>query len=218
MDEASKGVIDALSSHERREQAKRERELAREHKEAFQQEKARKKQNFWIIVALLVIVAFAAGIWWLYTHKPETYTDREVHWHAYIDINICGEKVELPCNVETPGIVHGGKFCGEHLLHHHYDNILHIEGLIRKKEDIALGRFFDLIGVPFSAEKILDKQNGDLCPDGRPGKWKMYVNEQPRTDFRDYVPFAVADARKQVIKLVFEPEGGMTADNTNKSS
>ena len=96
-------------------------------------------------------------------------------------------------------------------MHTHDDNTLHIEGLIQKKEDIVLGLFFDVIEVPFDKDRIMDVKNGDLC-DGKPGVLKMYVNDQPRTDFRDYVPVAVEDARKQVIKLVFEPEA--SANNT----
>ncbi len=209
-DDGSKEVLNALSGHEKREQARKAKEEAREEKETAQQEKEKKKSYFWIAVTVIALAVFASVIVWLYTHKEETYTDREVHWHAYFDITLCGKKVDLPCNVETPGIVHGEKFCGEHILHHHYDNTAHIEGLIRKKEDIALGKFFDKIGVPFDKDRIMDKKNGDLC-DGKPGVLKMYVNGQPRTDFRDYVPFAVQDARKQVIKLVFEPEGGLAA-------
>ena len=214
-DDGSKEVLDALTGHERREQARKAKEEAHHQKEVVMEEKEKRKQNMWVIITLLVIIAFAAGVWWLYANKPETYTDREVHWHASFDIILCGKKVDLPCGVETPGIVHGEKFCGEHAMHHHYDNVAHIEGLIQKKEDIALGRFFDIIGVPFDKDKIMDKKNGDLCPDGRPGVLKMYVNDQPRTDFRDYVPFAVQDARKQIVKLVFEPEGGMAANTTN---
>jgi hypothetical protein len=211
-DDGSKEILNALTSHEKREQQRKAKEEAREEKETAQAEKAKKKNYFWIAATLIAIVAFASVVVWLYTHKEETYTDREVHWHAYFDITLCGKKVDLPCNNEGKGIVHGEKFCGEHALHHHYDNTLHIEGLIRKKEDIALGKFFDIIGVPFDKDRIMDKKNGDLC-DGKPGVLKMYVNDQPRTDFRDYVPFAVQDARKQIVKLVFEPEGGMQAEN-----
>ncbi len=215
MDEAEKQVLGALTSHQKREQQKKEREEAKEHKETEKEMKERKKNYLWISITILVLIAFAIGVGWLYTHRTETYTDREVHWHASVDVTICGEHKDLPCGKETPGQVHGEKFCGIHEMHHHYDNVIHIEGLIQKKEDIALGRFFDIIGVPFDKDKIMDKKNGDLC-DGKPGKLKMYVNGQPRNDFRDYISFATADPRKQVIRLVFEPEDA--GDVTNSSS
>jgi hypothetical protein len=201
-------VIAALSAHEKREQQRKAKEEARTEKEEEKELKQRKKNYFWMAVTIIVLIAFAGVVGWLYTHKKEMYTDREVHWHAAVDLTICGEHVDLPCNVVSEGTVHGKNFCGEHLLHHHYDNVIHIEGQIEKKEDIALGKFFDIVGIPFDKDKILDKKNGDLC-DGKPGVLKMYVNNQPRTDFRDFIPAAVEDARKQVIRLVFEPEEGM---------
>lgn len=214
MEEAEKEIISALSTHEKREQAKQAREEARQEKDLQQEVKEQRKQYFWIAFTLVLLVAFAVAIWYFYTHRQETYTDREVHWHAYFDITLCGKKVDLPCNKETPGIVHGENFCGQPMFHHHFDNTVHIEGLIKKKEDIALGKFFDIIGVPFDKDKIMDKKNGDLC-DGKPGVLKMYVNDQPRTDFRDYVPFAAQDARKQIVKLVFEPEEGIAANQSS---
>ncbi len=204
--EGEKEVLNALSGHQKRAQHKKVREEAHERKDEEHDLKQRKKNYFWIIITIIAIVGFAVIVMWLYKSKPQMYTDREVHWHAAVELSICGEKIDLPCGKETPGTVHGKDFCGEHIMHHHFDNTIHIEGLIQKKEDIALGKFFDIISVPFDKDKILDKKNGDLCPDGKPGKLKMYVNDQPREDFRDYVPIAVQDARKQVIKLVFEPE------------
>ncbi len=216
MEEAEKEILNALSGHERREQIRKAKEDARQEKDVQQEAKEQRKQYFWIAFTLVILVAFAVAIWYFYTHRQETYTDREVHWHAYVDMSICGEHKDLPKS-EGGDTVHGKQFKGIHLLHTHDDNIIHIEGLIQKKEDIALGRFFDVIEMPFDKDKIMDKKNGDLCPDGRPGILKMYVNDQPRTDFRDYVPFAAQDARKQIIKLVFEPEGGMQ-NKTNQSS
>ncbi len=203
-DKASKDVLDALTGHQRREQAKKEREEAQKQKESEIAAKEKNKNFMWITISIVLLVGFAIGIGVLMKYKPETYTDREVHWHAYIDLNVCGESIDLPCEIETSGTVHGQNFCGEHLMHHHYDNTIHIEGLIQKKEDIALGKFFDKIGVPFDSNKILNYSNGDLC-NGKPGTWKMYVNDKPREDFRDYIPFATQDARKQIIKLAFEP-------------
>lgn len=216
-DDGSKEVLDALTSHEKREQQRQAKDEARQQKDAAQEAREAKKSYFWVSITIIALVAFGAGVIWLYTHKVETYTDREVHWHASFDINICGQHVDLPCGKEGKGIVHGEKFCGLPALHHHYDNVMHIEGLIKKKEDISLGTFFDSIGVSFDKDKIIDKKNGDLCPDGKPGVLKMYVNDQPRTDFRDYVPFAVSDPRKQIVKLVFEPEGGMGQVNATET-
>ncbi len=216
--EGEKEVIDALSAHEKREHQKKTREEAHEKKEAEQELKQQKKNYFWMAFTIIFLIAFAGAIGWLFTHKKENYTDRPVHWHALLDVEICGEKRDIRGG-KTSGNMADSAMYGPPLLHHHNDNTIHIEGQIIKKEDIALGNFFDGIDIPFDKDKIMDKKNGDLCPDGRPGVLKMYVNDQPRTDFRDYIPLAVEDARKQVVKLVFEPEEGSEEEsNTTNSS
>ena len=126
-----------------------------------------------------------------------------IHTHALLNITICGQHFDLPKATQFED--NGEPFRGTALLHTHDDNIIHIEGLIQKKEDIALGRFFDAIEIPFDKDKLMDVKTGDLC-DGKPGVLKMYVNDQPRTDFRDYILASTQDARQQVIKLVFEAE------------
>jgi len=215
-EDGSKEILNALSAHGKREQQKKAREEAKEEKETEKELQQRKKNYFWIAVTIIVLIAFAGAVGWLFTHKKENYTDRPVHWHALLDIEICGEKRDIRGGKST-GNMGDSAMYGPHLLHHHNDNTIHIEGQIMKKEDIALGNFFDGIDIPFDKDRIMDKKNGDLC-DGQPGVLKMYVNDQPRTDFRDYVPFATPDARRQVIKLVFEPEGGMQAENTSTNN
>src|SRR3989344_295618 len=204
MDDEERNLVKAVSSHDRREQKREARDAVGAQKEQEMTSKEKRSQYFWLGLTLIGLVAVGAGIGYLMTHKPTTYTDRQVHWHALVDISVCGVHRDLP-HADSSEIVHGEPFKGTPLMHSHDDNTIHIEGLIQKKEDIALGRFFDVIRVPFDKDRIMDVKNGDLC-EGKPGILKMYVNDQPRTDFRDYVPVAVEDARKQVIKLVFEPE------------
>lgn len=216
----NEGQGEEHSSHAQREAEKQKREEEKRKQQELAQAAQQRKNYFWITMSCLAFVLFAAVIIYMVKSQPEMYTDREVHWHALFDINICGKKIDLPCLKNTPGIVHGQKFCGVHLLHHHFDNTAHIEGVIPKKEDIALGRFFDEIGVPFDKDRILNSTNGDLCGE-QPGVLKMYVNNQPRDDFRDYIPLSTPDARRQIVKLVFEPEGGMSVvaepTETNKT-
>lgn len=204
MDEEEKDLVRALSSHDKREHKRKEREDAEMHKESEIVSKEKKSQYFWIGVVVVILIAAAVGLGYLINNKPQTYTDREVHWHALLDISICGKHRDLPL-AESGDLVHGKTFKGIHLLHTHDDNLIHIEGLIQKKEDIALGKFFDGIDVPFDKDKLMDVKNGDFC-DGKPSVLKMFVNDQPRTDFRDYIPSSTQDARQQVIKLVFSAE------------
>lgn len=203
MDEGEKSILGALSAHDKQQLKRQQREEHQQQKETAEEKAQHHKNYLWIAITLVILVAFAATIYYLSTQKEATYTDRQVHWHVLIDMNICGIPTDLPCNVHTPGIVHGEDFCGEPNFHHHHDNTIHIEGLIQKKEDIALGRFFDIIGVPFSNTTLMNYTNGALCGNTT-GTLKMYVNDQPRTDFRDYIPFATPDGRQQIVKLVFD--------------
>ena len=202
------------TSHDKREQARLEREHSQHKRDSEQSAREARKSTITLGLVLLLFVVVAAGIIYALQHKPAMYVDREIHWHVNIELNICGIPKDLPCESKGSGIVHGKEFCGETLMHHHFDGTLHIEGVIPKKEDIMLGRFFDKIGVPFDKDKLLDKKNGDLC-DGKAGIVKMYVNDIPSTAFRDYVPAATPDGRNQRIRLVFEPVQGMSNHSTN---
>lgn len=200
------------TSHEKREQARLEREHAQLQREKEQAERDARKSTITLLLVLVLFVAVAAGIIYALQNKPTMYVDREVHWHTTFDLSLCGEKKQLPCEVKGSGVVHGKEFCGETLMHHHFDETLHIEGVIPKKEDIMLGRFFDKIGVPFDKDRLFNMTNGDLC-NGKPGVLKMYVNDIPSTAFRDYIPAGTPDGRNQRIRLVFEPADGLTASN-----
>ena len=204
MNAAENNLVQALSSHGRREQKRKDREDAQLEKDEITTASEKRSQYVWLFVTLLCLVALAVGLGYLLQHKPQLYIDHEVHWHALVDISICGQHRDLP-RANSGELVHDQPYRGIPLMHAHDDNVIHIEGLIQKKEDILLGRFFDAIDVSFDKDRIMDVKNGDLC-DGKPGVLKMFVNDQPRKDFRDYVPFAESDAHKQVIKLVFAPE------------
>jgi len=123
-----------------------------------------------------------------------------VHWHADFEILICGQKVVLP---EPTGIANR---VGTEEIHHHGDYRIHLEGVMKEREDATLGNFFDAIDVHFSNEKILNMDNGDYCPDGKKGTVKMFVNNQLYTgDYRDYViaPYSQVPPG-DFIKIVFE--------------
>ena len=125
-----------------------------------------------------------------------TYTAGPVHWHAAVDVQICGQHRDLPKDPSGES--------GIPLLHQHNDNIIHIEGRVLAKEDIAIGKFFDAINVPFDQDKIMDKNNGDECAPGKPGAVKMFVNDQPSNEFRNYIPIATENAQEDRIRISFE--------------
>lgn len=61
-------------------------------------------------------------------------------------------------------------------MHLHDGPTIHIEGLVRKKEDIMLGKFMEMIGMRFTNTTLLERTNGELCPDGTRGTVTLLVN------------------------------------------
>ncbi len=193
----AKHSMEGLAGEERREARKRSTEEQR------QQKRKRKTIKNTAITALIVAALGLSG-WWLAGIIPQldTYSDGQVHWHAALRVEVCGEPRELPSEGES-GIAHGEGMAGTLLMHHHDDGVIHIEGVIKKMEDIALGKFTDSIGLVFDRDTLMEKKNGDECAPGEPGQVKMTVNGVPNSEFRDYVPLPTQDANEQVIRLVF---------------
>jgi len=105
-----------------------------------------------------------------------------VHWHADFEIWICGNKVVLP---EATGLANR---VGTAEVHHHGDYRIHLEGVMKEREDATLGNFFDAVDVPFSNERIINMDNGNYCPDGKKGNVKMFINGKLHEgDYRGYV-------------------------------
>lgn len=190
-----------VSRHERKELEKIEKE-----KTAFIEREKRelKQKNKKLLLYLLMAVIVALLSLWIYSSKTATQSApyavpvppaKDIHWHADIELETCGKIRDdlLKLDFEGTG-------SGTHALHTHGDNKIHIEtSIIWKKEDIALGKFFDAVGLKFSETRLLDKYNGNECTPGKAGKVKMSVNNKENFEFRDYVP---KDGDK--IKLVFE--------------
>ena len=192
---------DKPSPHELQEMKRKQRE---EEQRALDLDRSRnntKKKILHYSIAALVLFGLVFGfalVW-----EP-SYSKGDVHWHALVEITLCGEKRDLP-RAEGGATVHGKHFRGIPLLHTHDDNTIHIEGVVGKKEEIALGRFFDVIGVPFSTQEIMDKKEGDVCPGSEmPGKLTMTVNGVSNSEFRDYVPKMTENKEAQVIAIRFE--------------
>lgn len=142
--------------------------------------------------AIVLVILFLGGGYlayifnnWKKSLPPQAYTSGPVHWHARVNVKICGESRELPADKALEA--HGKSAVGEPLLHHHHDGIAHIEGTILRPEEITIGRFFDVIGAKFSNTEIFEKTNGDQCSDGKVGKVKTTANSESLTEPRDYV-------------------------------
>ncbi len=189
------------TSHEKKELKRQQKE---QEKKQVHEQKSSKKFNKNIVtyglVALAVLVIVIAGYFFLI--KPikefDPYYEGLYHWHANLNIIACGQPVQLRC---------AGSLCGPMNLHHHNDEIIHMEGSsIAQKSDLALGKFFEAINVPFSETQISNWKNGDVCPNGNPGEVHMYVDGVRNNEFTNYVPTkcdaqAAAKVRQQCDKI-----------------
>lgn len=184
--------VKELSEHEKRELEKQQKE---EERRRVEEEKKEKEQNkkiikYFIITAVIAVILYS--FYYKYQNSEGPYTPGMVHWHTTLDMSICGKKVDLP------RIGAGQHHRGLPLLHTHDDNIIHIEGQIFRKEDAALGKFMDAVGVQFSETEFFDMKNGMNCEE-KEGTLKMFINDKPSTLFRNYLA-----KNGDVVKLVFD--------------
>ncbi len=173
---------DELSSHELSEQKKREKEEIRDTAlKLNSRKKLTKKIINWGIVAIIVL-----GIVFLFYRAAtissnfESYTDGPVHWHADFNVFLCGNRVDFS------SLGSAGSMAGPMLLHTHGDHKIHIEGLVSRAGDIAVGNFFRGIGHRFSSSGFDDYTNeNDKC--GGDNKIVMLVNGEENPEFENYV-------------------------------
>jgi hypothetical protein len=119
-----------------------------------------------------------------------------VHWHADVDVIICGKEFNLP-EASQGGLI-GTPYMHTHdrdvnkrsLAGSDGNGVIHSEGLIKTQpQEHTLVAFMQRINVrPFNEEGILDRKNGDKCPDGNPGTLKVFVNDQQMKSFMNYIP------------------------------
>ena len=139
------------------------------------------------IAGLVVLVGLGYGIYsYLSSQPPAPVSDIpfplvNIHWHADLELDLCGVKSQLPAPPT------GMENLGSATFHTHEDRKIHMEGSFYSPNDLKLGLFMDLVGVPFSSTQIASYKEGDSCPNGRPGKVSMTVNGLPSTALRDYV-------------------------------
>lgn len=172
-----------LTSHEKKEMKKQQKEEEIEKREKLiSKEKLSKNTKKYAIITVVILLILVGGYYFII--KPikdfKPFHDKPYHWHANLKVSICG----VPAQIRCPG-----SMCGPMNLHHHNDDIIHMEGsFVANKNDLALGKFFEGLGIKFSENEILGKKNGDLCPDGKAGKVSMYVNNLVNTEFGSYIP------------------------------
>ena len=170
-----------LSKHELK-KLKKEQKLSSndEHNNKIKRKKIIKYSITTLVLILLIYVTYIFIIAPIKDFKP--YTNGPIHWHANFEVDICGEKKDF-----TKGYDFEDNRKGSLEFHSHNDEIIHIESQVIKKEDLALGNFFDAINVQFSESQIMNKNNGDLCPNSNSGKVHMYINDIENYEFRKFI-------------------------------
>lgn len=120
-----------------------------------------------------------------------------VHWHADLEIWDCGQKLDIQ---DPQGV---SNRVGTATFHEHNDDRIHVEGVVTRRQEAALGRFFGFIGgsltddsyqIPTN-EGLIVRHNGDRCPDGNPGTLQVFVYktsddtffQEKLADFPSYV-------------------------------
>lgn len=136
------------------------------------------------IILLLIIF----GIVRSFQKVSNSVTSTEVHWHAPISYEACGETLNL-------------KDSGNHsIIHGHDDDQVHVEGLVLSEEDITLAQFFKNAGLNITNTNLEEYKNGDICENtGTPGQVSFKVDGQSYTD-----PGQIIIQDKQSILIKFE--------------
>lgn len=164
-----------LSKKERR-RLKKELEKT----EVVRKERKKRFLKLGFILGVVVLVTLSiAGLIRLPKSRPplpasEIVSRNGLHWHPEISILILGQKQKIPANI--------GMSIVENPIHTH-DNmgVIHLEfsGLV-KKDDIRVGKFFEVWGKKFNKDCIFDKCNG------AEGQLKMFVNAKENSEFENY--------------------------------
>lgn len=193
--------IGKVTAHEMKEQKRHEREQVKEKERSSQKRTKRTKQAAIAAVVLLIL----AGIGYFVANLPKQaepagsydltgFPSSFIHWHADVDVVICGEDRRVPEAVS-------GGLLGKNRLHTHDrstninslpgsdgNGVIHTEGNVRQApSEHTLERFMQNIGVKFSESEIMDKKNGDTCGNAT-GTVKVSLNDQPLSNFTVYLP------------------------------
>lgn len=113
-------------------------------------------------VLIFGIIILAIGVWFFLSKSSLPESDiisrNGIHWHAHLTIKISGQDQKIPSDIGL-GITH------QPLHTHEEDGVIHMEfaGLV-KKDDIKIGRFFQIWGKDFPRGKMLvnGKESGEL--------------------------------------------------------
>ena len=124
---------------------------------------------WWIIGFIVIIVGLFGWSQLMQSSDPNIVARSGLHWHPQLTIYVKGEHVEIPADIGVgPQYIgkptHGDGGMAMTAIHTHEDMpVIHLEfsGVVRK-EDIMLGRFFEIWGkdMPSFGENMRMTING----------------------------------------------------------
>ena len=156
-----------LSKKERKE-LRREQRL--EDKQKFARQRTMKRMTKIALIVIIIGGSIGAFVWYLATRPPipegEILSRNGLHWHPELAIFVNGEKQEIPANLGI-GAVHNPMHT------HDSSGVIHLEfqGVVRK-DDLKLGRFFEVWGKDFM-------ELGSTV--------KMTVNGEEKAELQNYI-------------------------------
>ncbi|MCE7936431.1 hypothetical protein DYH10_01395 [Candidatus Saccharibacteria bacterium CPR2] len=181
--------------------------------------KSKKNNKLPIKVFILVAILAAVG-WGVYSYlqvKKQGGLNKPVvtclndgscvltaHIHSYMVIEMCGEPQYLGNEV--------GPLDGPHT--HEERNIIHWHDKLpydKEKEEITdttklkVGTAMDNQNLTFDSTSLMDRKNGEGCPNGKPGSLKMFVKKKGENSFKqneDYREYIWED--QDIIVIVFD--------------
>lgn len=201
----------ALSSHDVKEAKRKARDAIRE-QERKKAHGAKQRKMLFVIAAASLAVLIVSYVVITGTPEPKTaynltgIPEGTVHWHADVDVVICGEPRGLPYGP-------AGGYLGTKRLHTHDreenmrslpgsdgNGVIHTEGVISEApEEHTLGMFMKNINITFSKTMIMDKKNGDRCGN-ETGVVAVFLNGKVLDHPENYLP-----RDKDFIKIEFGP-------------
>jgi len=150
----------------------------------------RLKRKMWYgYPVAIILIVIAMGI---YLYPPQLLDcDKEgcmlpIHWHAELNISVCGKEVFLP--------EEAGDLNTQHT--HNDSNRLHLHAMTKMNgEQTALltpeihhlGNVFQQTGIAFNSTCFSSYCNGDSCIGSNPGSLRMKVNGEVNAEYDKYV-------------------------------
>jgi hypothetical protein len=146
-----------------------------------------KLEVFWILTILIAGSSIFLAVDTIH-HNITSETGGPVHWHMDYQVWNCDEQLDLIDPIFPRNKV------GSPVFHEHNDDRIHVEGTLHKISDVALGKYFTIVGGELSSQgfsyptvdEVVHVSNGDIC-DGQPGELAVYVNGKKRDNYISYV-------------------------------